>query len=201
MQFTDTVDSAAAPDCQIGHIERLRRILTISPAQRQKVLERNRKVFFGILLEVTFDQARREAVKACFYGSVGRKKVAGTGDGERDIKWLIVIFHVGAGSFEHRESGVTFIEMANFGLQSECPQKSPASNAKDQLLLQTQLRTAAVKFSRNAAIGRRVCGIVGIQQIQFRSADLHLPGSNPQLESQVKEAPAEAIHHLAPAPA
>jgi hypothetical protein len=134
VQFTDTVDSAAAPDCQISHIERLGRILAISPTKCEKFLERDRQVFFCILPQVTLNQAGSEAVKPRFYGSVRCKKVAGATDGERDIERLIIVFHVATGSFQHCERSVTFIKMANFGVDSECAQEAPASNTKDQLL-------------------------------------------------------------------
>jgi hypothetical protein len=49
------------------------------------------------------------------------------------------------------------------------------------LLLQAQLRTASVEFAGNAAVRRDIRGIVGIQEIQFRSAHLHLPGADPKL--------------------
>src|SRR5579863_1554962 len=42
VQSTDAIDSATAPDRQIGHIERFGRILAISSPKREKVLERNR---------------------------------------------------------------------------------------------------------------------------------------------------------------
>ena len=48
---------------------------------------------------------------------------------------------------------------------------------------QTQLRTTSVQLGRNAAKGRRVCGIVGVKQIQFHLAHLDLPDSDPQLEA------------------
>src|SRR5580698_4831607 len=71
--------------------------------------------------------------------------------------------------------------MADLGLQSQGSQEPPASNPEDQLLFQTQLRTTSVQFCRNAAEGRKVCGIVGIEQIQFDPAHLYLPDSDPQL--------------------
>src|SRR5580698_1378445 len=74
--------------------------------------------------------------------------------------------------------------MADLGLQSQGSQEPPASNPEDQLLFQTQLRTASVQFSRNAAEGREVCGIVGIEQIQSGPAHLYLPDSDPQLEAR-----------------
>ena len=49
---------------------------------------------------------------------------------ERDIEWLAVVFHVGTRAFQHRECGVTFIEMADLGLQSQGSQEPPASNRR-----------------------------------------------------------------------
>src|SRR5579864_2175020 len=99
----------------------------------------------------------------------------------------MVIFHVGSGSLEHRERGVTFVKMANLGVDSQGAQQPPASNTKDQLLFHAQLRTSAVKLRRDAAVGRGVRWIVGIEQIQLRPADLHLPRPNPQLKARQRE--------------
>src|SRR5215472_6063547 len=136
VQFTDAVDSAAAPDREVGHVEWFRRILSIAPAQCQKLLERNRQSFLSVVPEVALHQAGSEAVKACLHGSMGCKEVAGTSDAKRDIEWLTVIFHVGTCPFQHRKRGVTFIEVANLGVQSEGPQEAPAANAEGQLLFQ-----------------------------------------------------------------
>src|ERR1700731_2619114 len=70
--------------------------------------------------------------------------------------------------------------MTDFRLQAQCAQKPPASNSQDQLLLQAQLRPAAVEFARNAAVRGDVCRIVGVQQIQPRPADLNLPSAYPE---------------------
>ena len=129
--------------------------LGIASPQREKLVDRNRQFLLGILAEVSLDQAGSKAVKARLHGSMGRKKVAGTGDGKRDVERLAMVFHVGTRPFQHRECGVTFIEMADLGLQSQGSQEPPASNTEDQLLFQTQLRATAVQFSRNATEGQR----------------------------------------------
>src|ERR1700676_720207 len=70
--------------------------------------------------------------------------------------------------------------MTDFRLQTKRAQKPPTSNSQDQLLLQAQLRPAAVEFACNAAVRGDVCRIVGVQQIQSRPGDLNLPGANPE---------------------
>jgi hypothetical protein len=62
---------------------------------------------------------------------MGRKEVAGTGGGKRDVEWRAIVFHVRTRPFQHRESGVTFIEMADLGLQSQRSQKPPTCNTED----------------------------------------------------------------------
>jgi hypothetical protein len=96
------------------------------------------------------------------------------GDGKRNIECLTAIFHVGTGPFQYRECGVTFIDMANLGPQSQSTQEPPPGDTKDQLLFQTQLRTSPVKFRRKAAVGRGVRGIVGIEQKLMRKATSRL---------------------------
>src|SRR5215469_4777223 len=115
VQFTDPVDGAAAPDRQVGHIERFGRILANPPTQCQKLIEGNRKALLSVLPQIALDQLGGEAVEACLYGSVGSKKVTGTSDCKRNIEFLTAIFHVGKRPLQYRECGVTFIEMANLG--------------------------------------------------------------------------------------
>jgi len=88
---------------------------------------------------------------------------------------------MGSGSFEHRERRMTLIEVAHIGLYTEGHQEPPATNPKDQLLLQAQLGTASVEFGGDAAVRWNVRGIVRIEEIQFRSAYLDLPSADPKL--------------------
>ena len=97
-----------------------------------------------------------------------------------EIEWLLVVRHVGSRSLQHREGCVTFVQVADLRLQAYGSQESPASYSKDELLLQPQVRTAAVQLTGDGAMRRDIRGIVGVQEIQLHSADLHLPGANPE---------------------
>ena len=121
VQPADAVDGAAAPNRQVGHVEWLGRIVAVSPSQRQQILERNRKFLLGILFEILLHQIGSETVKARLDRSVGGEKVSGARNRQRQIEWLLVIRHVGAGSFQHRERRMAFVEMANLRLQAEGP--------------------------------------------------------------------------------
>src|SRR5580658_1510781 len=131
VQFAYAVDGAAAADRQIGHIEGFGRVLAIAPPQRKKLVDRNRQFFLGILAEISLDQTGSKAVEARLNGSMGRKEVAGAGDCKRYAEWFAIVFHVGSRTFQHRECGVTFIEMADLGLQAQGSQEPPSSNAED----------------------------------------------------------------------
>jgi hypothetical protein len=59
------------------------------------------------------------------------KEIAGTGDGKRYVEWLASVFHVATRAFQDCKCGVTFIEMANLGVQSQGSQKPPTSYTKN----------------------------------------------------------------------
>ena len=181
VQPADAVDGAAAPYCQVRHIKWLGGIRTISPPERQQILHRNREASLRVLLEIPLHQARRETVKARCHGSVGGKKITGARDRKCHVEWLLVVGHVRAGALQHRERGMTLIEVAYLRLQSESPQELPAADPQYELLLQAQLRTASVELGRDAAIRRNIRGVVCVKQIQLRSTHLHLPGADPKL--------------------
>ena len=91
-------------------------------------------MIFGIIAQMLPDQIRREAIKAGFHRGVGRKEIAGPGHLERHLKRLPGRLHEIQGSFQYGEGGVAFIQVANFGIQSQrcataasrrCPARFP----------------------------------------------------------------------------
>ena len=88
VQATHAVDGPAPADCQIGHVETLRRVVWVLAAQGQQIVDGNAKLFLGVPTEVLLDESRIEAVKAYSHRSVSREKVARARDGQRDIERL-----------------------------------------------------------------------------------------------------------------
>src|SRR5438445_3699508 len=111
---------------------------------------------------------------------MGSKKIPGTSYRQRQIERYLVVGHIRPGSLKHCKCRMTLIQMTDLRMQIQSIQKPPSSHSQDQLLLQTQLRAAAIEFARDAAVRRDIRGIVGVQQVQFRPADLDLPGADPQ---------------------
>src|SRR5438445_8389645 len=111
---------------------------------------------------------------------MGSKKIPGTSYRQRQIERYLVVGHIRPGSLKHCKCRMTLIQMTDIRMQIQSIQKPPSSHSQDQLLLQTQLRAAAIEFARDAAVRRDIRGIVGVQQVQFRPADLDLPGADPQ---------------------
>ena len=80
---------------------------------------------------------------------------------------------------EDSKGRVPFIEMTDFGLQTQCAQKTPASDPEKKFLLQAQFRPAAVQLACDPAVRGEVRGVVRVQEIKLPSADLDLPGAQP----------------------
>ena len=95
VQLADTVDGATSTDRQIRHVEGLRRIVLVSPSQRQQIVERDRKFLLRRnFLRYLSIRSGSETVKASLNGSVGRKEISGTRDRQRQIEWLLILLHV-----------------------------------------------------------------------------------------------------------
>ena len=67
----------------------------------------------------------------------------------------------------------------DFRLGAELSKQSPSPHPKNQLLLQPQLGSSTIQFTGDPAMGRKVSCVVAIQQVQFDSTDLDLPGTQP----------------------
>ena len=182
VQLTDAIDGAAAPDGQISHIKRLGRIVR-GHAVRVRADPANEieSSFSAYVLKYFSIRSGAKRSKPASTGVWVVKRFPARVIVRARSNGCLLLGHVRPGSLKHRERGMTLVEMADFRMQAEGPQEPPASNSQDQLLLQAQLRTAAVEFAGNAAVRRNIRRIVGVQQIQFRSAHLHLPGANPKL--------------------
>ena len=89
------------------------------------------------------------------------------------------LLHKSTRALQHREGGVTFVQVADLRLQSERAQQPPSADPEQHFLLQSQLRPAAIQLARDAAMSGKVGGVVAIQQVEFDPAHLDLPGAQP----------------------
>src|SRR5579862_9414266 len=72
-----------------------------------------------------------------------------------------------------------FIEMTDFRLDTKRTKQSPPTDPEEQFLLEAQFRPAAIQFTGDSAMGREVRRVVAVQQVELHSADLDLPGAQP----------------------
>ena len=139
----------------------------------------NAKLFLGVPTKVLLDESRSEAVKARSHRSVRGEKVARSRDGQRDFKRLPGLIHESPGSFQNGERRMPFIQVADFRLDAERMKQSPSADSQHQFLLESQFRPAPIKLAGNASVSRKVRQVVGVQEVKLHSANLDLPGAQP----------------------
>ncbi len=94
-------------------------------------------------------------------------------------KGYSVVLHEVTRAFQDGQSGVAFVEVADLRRDAQRPEHPPAGDAQDHLLLQAHLRAAAVELAGDAAVGRAVGGVVGVEQVELHPPGLHLPHAQP----------------------
>ena len=182
MQAAHTVDCAAAPHRQQCHVERLRGVLRFLLSQRKQFIHRDVQPVRGIVPEMRGHELGREAVKAGFHGRMRGEEVPRAGCRQRNVKRHSCFFHELPRTFEDHERSVPFVEMANLGLHSERAQQAPSPDSQRDLLGNPHLGSAAIQFTGNAAIQRRVCRIIRIQKEELDSPNPDLPDAQPHAE-------------------
>ena len=164
---------------QIRHIERLRRVVRILAAESQQVMERNAELLLGIATEVLLDEGRSETVKAGGHRGMRGKQVACPGNGQRDFEGLPGLFHEGAGAFQHGESRMPFIQVTDLRLNPQRAEQPPSADPEQQFLLEAEFRAAAVELAGDPSMRGDVRRVIAVQQVELHSADLDLPGAQP----------------------
>ena len=88
MQAAHAIDLPAPANCQIRHVERLRRVVRVLAAKSQQIMERNAELLLGVSAEVLLDEGRRETVKARRHRRVRSEEIAGSSRGQRHVEGL-----------------------------------------------------------------------------------------------------------------
>ncbi len=83
--------------------------------------------------------------------------------------------HERAHALENQEGGVPFVDVPDRGHEPHRAERPHAADAEDDLLLDSRRAIAAVEAVRDAAVGGRVLGDVGVEQEQPDMADARLP--------------------------
>ena len=179
VQAAYPIDRPAAPDCQVGHVEGLRRVVRVLPAESQQIVKGNAEPLFGIPPKVLLDEGRSESVKTGGHCGVRGEEVSCSRGLQCDLEGLSGFFHETAGTFQHGERCMSFIQVTDFRFDSERAEQSPSANPEQQFLLESQLGAAPIEFAGNAAMSGKVRRIIAVQQVKLHSADLYLPAAQP----------------------
>jgi len=129
MQAAHAIHRPAAPDCQIGHVKALRRVVRILAAQSQQIVERHAEFLLCIPSEVLLDETRSKKIEARSHWRVGGEEVPRSRDSQRDFEGLPGFFHETSGTLQHDEARMPFIQVTNFGLDAQCAEQPPAARA------------------------------------------------------------------------
>src|SRR5271170_1362373 len=135
VKFANAADLTAAAKSEVGHVERLRHIARILPAEAEQSFHRNCEFVLRIMSEIFPTEFRVEAVEAGRHCRMGRKHISCPGNGQRKFEGNVVILHITSGAFEHGECRMTFIKVADLRMQPNLAQQAPAANTQNDLLL------------------------------------------------------------------
>ena len=94
------------------------------------------ELLLGITTEVLFDEGRSEPIKAGSHCRVGGEEVPRSGDGQGDFEGLRGLLHETAGTLQHGEGRMPFIQVTDFRLDAECGEQPPSANPEKQFLLE-----------------------------------------------------------------
>jgi hypothetical protein len=151
-------------DREHGHGEALLLVAHVLAAQRQESLlvELQRR---PVVLEVFRDHVRREHVDAGGDGRVRGEDVAGHHLLARLVEGQVGLLQQHADALQRQERAVALVHVKDVGLDVQRFERAHAADAKDDLLLDAHLRAAAVEARGDVAVGRRVFGDVGVEQV------------------------------------
>ena len=142
-------------------------------------MQRYAELLLRIATQVLLDESRREAVKAGGHRRVGGEEISGSSDGECNVERLRTLLHETAGAFQCGKGRMPLVQMTDLRLDAEHPEQPPSTDAKQQLLRQAQLRTAAIQLAGDASMCGVIRCIIAIEQVKLHPTDLDLPGAQP----------------------
>ena len=145
-------------------------------AQCQQFGERYSEPLLRITTEVLFDKSGSETVEAGGHRRVGGEEVPRSRDGQCDIEGLRGLQHQAAGTLQHGQGCVPFVEVAHFGLDPERDEQPPATDPEEDLLGKAQLRPPAVQLAGDPATSGDIGAVVTVEQVELHSTNLDLPG-------------------------
>ena len=179
VQAAHAVRRPAPADCQIRHVERLRRVVRILAAQRQQIVKRNAELLFGIPAQVLLDEGRSKTVETGGHRRMGGEEITRSRRGQCHFEGLPGLFHEVAGALQHGERRVPFIQVTDLRLEPQRAEQPPSADPEQHFLLEAQFRPAPIEFAGNPPMRREVRRVIAVQQVKLHPADLDLPGAQP----------------------
>ena len=167
------VRRAAHPQRRLGDAEWFRWILRPVATQRDQLRER-----ISQLLREPADGAlhllRRIGVVACGHRRVRREDGALAGRVEREPERFACAEPLGR-ELERGQRRVTFVQVDQAWLDSECPQRTDPAHAEQHVLRQTGVRVGFIQPCSDPALEWTVLGNVRVEQEQRYPSHLHTP--------------------------
>ena len=120
-----------------------------------------------------------ETVKSGGHCRVGGEEVSRSSDRQCDFEGLRGLLHETAGAFQHGKGRMPFIQMTDFRMDAKRTKQPPSADPEEQLLLEAQLRPAAIKLAGDPSMCGKVRRVIAVQQVELDSTDLDLPGAQP----------------------
>ncbi len=168
---------------QIGHVERLSRVVRIGTAERQNLRQRDANLAQKAveIARVGVDQRRREAIEPGFHRGMRREDVAGARRPPRLPERPPGAALKATSPLHHRKGRVALVQVADTGLRCHSFDDPPAGDAEHDLLQQPGLGVGIVETLGDGAVGRVIAGIVGVEQVERDPPDLGVPHAQRQL--------------------
>src|SRR6516225_9160871 len=162
---------------QIHHIEGLVSVVGMGTTQRQEFPQLETG-----LVEKTLDVARifaervgREAVEPGFYRGMGGEQIPGPCCPQRLPERETRAPHVGSRPLENGEGGMTLVQVADLDLGGERLDRPPPGDPENDLLRDADFGPGVVELAGDAAVGRAVERVVGVEQVEPDAPDQRLP--------------------------
>src|ERR1035441_1846264 len=105
------------------------------------MVKRNPELRLGVFPQVLLDEGGSKTVKTGGHRRMGGKEIAGSCDRERDFERPACLLHEVARTFQDGKGRVSFIEVTDLRLESECAEQPPSADPEQQFLLEAQLRS------------------------------------------------------------
>ena len=170
----DAVHGASTAYREPGHIEGFICVAARAAPERQQIVYAQSQ-FLGVVDKVKANQFRRKAIEGGADRCVRGEQVTDAGSAARGFEVATVPLHVQAGAFEHGESGMSLVQVADRIVCLELIQQTPATDSEHHFLLQSHLFAATVELGGDTAVAGVIAGIVTVEQQQRAATHLRQP--------------------------